>query len=86
MLDSFYSGRLSRIGRIMVDVNLEATSSDPAGFVRHVLGRMKTDEDRELVAGLAMTGGPAEDDDQVPEAAAAIIQRIIRVRRKPTVR
>ncbi len=82
VLDSFYSGRLSRIGRIMVDVNLEATSSDPAGFVRHVLGRMKTDEDRELVAGLAMTGGPAEDDDQVPEAAAAIIQRIIRVRRK----
>jgi DNA primase len=82
VLDSFYSDRLSRIGRIMVDAESELNSSDSGGFVRRILGRMKNDEDRELVAALAMTGGPADDDTQVPEAADAIIQRIIRVRRK----
>jgi DNA primase len=82
VLDSFYSDRLSRIGRIMVDAESELNSSDSGGFVRRILGRMKNDEDRELVAALAMTGGPADDDTRVPEAADAIIQRIIRVRRK----
>jgi DNA primase len=42
---------------------------------------MKTDEDRELVAALAMTDG-LDDADSFPDAAAAVIQRIIRIRKK----
>ncbi|MFN2435906.1 MAG: DNA primase [Desulfotignum sp.] len=76
VLDHFYSERLCRIGRIMVQAD-----PDPDFFVTRIMGGMTTDEDRELVAALAMTGG-VDDNDSLPAAAAAVIQRIIRIRRK----
>jgi DNA primase len=76
VLDHFYSERLCRIGRIMVQAD-----PDPDFFVTRVMGGMKTDEDRELVAALAMTDG-LDDNDNFTDTAAAVIQRIIRIRRK----
>jgi DNA primase len=76
VLDHFYSERLCRIGRIMVQAD-----PDPDLFVTRILALMKTDEDRELVAALAMTDG-LDDADSFPDAAAAVIQRIIRIRKK----
>jgi len=76
VLDHFYSERLCRIGRIMVQAD-----PDPKFFVTRVMGGMTTDEDRELVAALAMSGG-VDDSDSLPAAAAAVIQRIIRIRKK----
>ena len=76
VLDHFYSERLCRIGRIMVQAD-----PDPDLFVTRILALMKTDEDRELVAALAMTDG-LDDTDSFPTAAAAVIQRIIRIRKK----
>lgn len=76
VLDHFYSERLCRIGRIMVQAD-----PDPDRFVTKILACMKTDEDRELVAALAMTE-ELDDSDSFPAAAAAVIQRIIRIRKK----
>jgi len=76
VLDHFYSERLCRIGRIMVEAD-----ADPDFFVTKILSLMNTDEDRELVAALAMTDG-LDDSDSFPDAAAAVIQRIIRIRKK----
>lgn len=76
VLDHFYSERLCRIGRIMVQAD-----PDPDFFVTRVMGAMTTDEDRELVAALAMTDG-LDDNDNFSDTAAAVIQRIIRIRRK----
>jgi DNA primase len=42
---------------------------------------METDADRELIASLAMTDG-MDDNTDLKDAAAAIIQRIIRIRKK----
>jgi DNA primase len=76
VLDHFYSERLCRIGRIMVQAD-----PDPDFFVTRILALMNTEEDRELVAALAMTDG-LDDSDSFPDAAAAVIQRIIRIRKK----
>jgi DNA primase len=54
---------------------------DPDFFVTRVMGGMASDEDRELVAALAMTDG-LDDNDNFSDTAAAVIQRIIRIRRK----
>ncbi|MDT8379033.1 MAG: DNA primase [Desulfotignum sp.] len=77
VLDCFYSERLCRIGRIMVQVE-----PDPKAFVTRVMGGMKTDEDRELVAALAMADGQNDEYEPLSDAAGAIIQRIIRIRKK----
>jgi DNA primase len=76
VLDHFYSQQLSRIGRIMIQ-------ADPApdAFVTRIMTRMETDADRELIASLAMTDG-MDDNTDLKHAAAAIIQRIIRIRKK----
>jgi DNA primase len=76
VLDHFYSQQLCRIGRIMVQ-------ADPApdAFVTRIMTRMETDADRELIASLAMTDG-MDDNTDLKDAAAAIIQRIIRIRKK----
>jgi len=76
VLDCFYSRQLSRIGRILAQAD-----PDPAFFVPRVMGAMKTDEDRELLAALAMTGEP-DENESLNETAAAVIQRIIRIRKK----
>jgi DNA primase len=76
VLDHFYSDRLCRIGHVMIQAD-----PDPDFFVTRVMGGMKTDEDRELVAALAMTDG-LDDNDNFSDTAAAVIQRIIRIRRK----
>ncbi|MCF8089473.1 MAG: DNA primase [Desulfotignum sp.] len=76
VLDHFYSQQLCRIGRIMVQ-------ADPApdAFVTRIMTRMETDADRELIASLAMTDG-MDDNTDLKDSAAAIIQRIIRIRKK----
>jgi DNA primase len=76
VLDHFYSQQLCRIGRMMVQ-------ADPApdAFVTRIMTRMETDADRELIASLAMTDG-MDDNTDLKDAAAAIIQRIIRIRKK----
>jgi DNA primase len=76
VLDHFYSQQLCRIGRTMVQ-------ADPApdAFVTRIMTRMETDADRELIASLAMTDG-MDDNTDLKDAAAAIIQRIIRIRKK----
>jgi DNA primase len=57
--------------------------ADPApdAFVTRIMTRMETDADRELIASLAMTDG-MDDNTDLKDAAAAIIQRIIRIRKK----
>ncbi len=76
VLDHFYSQQLCRIGRIMVQ-------ADPApdAFVTRIMTKMETDADREMVASLAMADG-MDDNTDLKDAVTAIIQRIIRIRKK----
>lgn len=76
VLDCFYSRRLCRIGRI-----LEQADPDPAFFVPRIMATLEAEEDRNLVAALAMAGGP-DENESLNETAAAVIQRIIRIRKK----
>ncbi|MFU8770122.1 MAG: DNA primase [Desulfotignum sp.] len=76
VLDCFYSRRLCHIGRII-------TKADPdqASFVTHVMAKMENDADRDLLASLAMANGLDEKTD-LRHAAASVINRIIRIKKK----
>jgi DNA primase len=76
VLDCFYSRRLCDIGRVIV----KADPGHPT-FVNHVMAKMQTDEDRALLASLAMADGLDEKTD-LHHAATSIINRIIRIKKK----
>jgi DNA primase len=76
VLDCFYSRRLCDIGKVIVKAD-----PDHPSFVNHVIAKMETDEDRALVASLAMAEGLDEKTD-LHYAAISIINRIIRIKKK----
>jgi DNA primase len=76
VLDCFYSRRFCDIGRVIVKAD-----PDHPSFVNHVMSKMETDEDRALLASLAMAEGPDEKTD-LRHASMSIINRIIRINKK----
>jgi DNA primase len=76
VLDCFYSQRLCRIAKIIVN-------ADPVekSFVTHVMAKMEQERDKQLIASLAMADGFGEKTD-LGNTAMSIINRIIRIKKK----
>ena len=76
VLDCFYSPRLCHIGNMIIKAD-----PDQASFVTHVMAKMENDEDRDLLASLAMADGLDEKTD-LRHTAISVINRIIRIKKK----
>ncbi|MCP4113928.1 MAG: DNA primase [Desulfobacteraceae bacterium] len=75
VLDYFYCGQLRRIGTVLV--GLEGSENSLAA---HLMTVLTTDEDRELVASLAMMDGG--QSEKVLEKANFLMKRIVKVRNR----
>jgi len=71
VLSSFYSKQLERLGRLIID-----SGTDPQNIVGAVMARVETDEDRQLIASMAM-----EDYTGVQDPAQKFDERVNRVRK-----
>ncbi|MFH2060910.1 MAG: DNA primase [Pseudomonadota bacterium] len=75
VLDSFYSEKLKRLGKKILDIE-----SDVSSFVTTVMASMKNDEDQSLIARLAMNDNFSEQN--IHPSALSIMNRILRVRKR----
>ena len=75
VLDCFYSEKLKAIGEKVL-----AMGPDDDHFITRLMASAETEEQRETMAGLAMTD--TFDSQKVEEKAVALMNRIIKIRRK----
>ncbi len=75
ILDFFYSGRLKRIGALII-----GTESSEENFIANVMACAVDDDDRELIASLAMREIPVTE--HLIEKSLALMDRIVKVRKK----
>ena len=75
VLDCFYSEKLRAVGEKVL-----ATDPDDDHFMIRLMTSAETEEQRETMAGLAMND--TVDTDGLEEKAAALINRIIKIRKK----
>ena len=73
ILDFFYSDRLKKIGKLM-----ESIQCPEETFIVNVMSGAENDEDRKLIASLAMTEIPYTD--RLMEKSIALMDRIVKVR------
>ena len=75
VLPAFYSKQLERLGRLIID-----SGADTQSIVGAVMTRVETDEDRQLIASMAM-----EDYTGVQDPAqtfAVLVNRVIKIKNK----
>jgi DNA primase len=75
ILDAFYSEKLKRLGRLILQVN-----PGDGSFVTKVMASIKNDDEQALVAQLAMSDDFSEENTD--QSALSIMNRILRVRQK----
>jgi len=75
VLDFFYSDRLKKIGRLILGI--EHSEKNP---VVEVMANTSNDEDRELIASLAMMEIPGTE--HILEKSVSLMERIVKVRHK----
>jgi len=75
VLDCFYSEKYKTIGEKIL-----AMEPDDDHFITRLMASAETEEQREAMAGLAMTG--AFDTEGVEDKAVALLNRIIKIRKK----
>ncbi|MCF8045471.1 MAG: DNA primase [Desulfarculaceae bacterium] len=75
VLDCFYSEKLKAIGEKVL-----ATDPDDDHFMNRLMTSAETQEERETMAGLAMTD--TFETDGVGEKAVALMNRIVKIRKK----
>ncbi len=73
LLDFFYSERLKKIGKL-----IESMQCPEKTFTVNVMAEAENDEDRELIASLAMTEIPCTS--RLKEKSLALMDRIVKVR------
>ncbi len=76
VLDSFYSERLRKIARMIMDAKM-----DSRGHLHDLLAGITEPQDQELIAALSMKGNWGEVEN-IEQAGQSLIHRIIRVRQK----
>ncbi len=74
VINFFYSDRLKKIGRLINEIN------GSGNFVANVMACAENDDDRELIASLAMKEIP--ETEHLMEKSIALMNRIIKVRNK----
>ena len=75
VLDSFYSAKLKRLGKKILDIE-----SDESSFITTVMARMTNDEDQSSIARLAMNDNFSEQN--IHSSALSIMNRILRIRKR----
>ncbi len=76
VLDSFYSERLKKLARIIMEGRMDQQEN-----LHDLLSRVEEPQDQELIAALAMKGN-WDEVQNIQSAGKALIHRIIRVRQK----